>query len=53
LVRQGTLDVSRILVLSQTLINDLTKQVILCPSQVFDLDYKLGPNPVDAAEDER
>jgi hypothetical protein len=49
----GTLDVGRILVLSQTLVNDLTKQVVICPRQVFDLDDKLGLNAVHAAEDER
>jgi hypothetical protein len=53
LVRRGTLDAGWILVLSQTLVNDLTKQVIAGPRQVFDLDHKLGPNPVHAAEDER
>jgi hypothetical protein len=53
LVRHGTLDVGRILVLSQTLVDYLPKQVIVDPSQVFDLDNKLGPNPVHAAEDER
>jgi hypothetical protein len=53
LVRNGTLDVGRFLVLSQTLVNDLTKQVFLCPCQVFDLDYELGPNPVHAVEDEQ
>jgi len=53
LIRRRTTDLGRILVLSQTLVNDLTKQVILCPSQIFDLDNKLGPNPVHAAEDER
>jgi hypothetical protein len=42
---------SRILVLSQTLIDDLTKQVVLRPSQVFDLDDKLGPYPMRTAED--
>ena len=36
MVRHGTLDVGRIFVLPQTLVNDLTKQVILCPGQVFD-----------------
>src|SRR5712671_6217823 len=41
LVRYGTLDVGRILVLPQTLVNDLTKQVVFCPCQVFDLDHKL------------
>jgi hypothetical protein len=45
--------VGRILVLSQTLANDLTKQVVIRPRQVFDLDHKLGPNPMNAAEDER
>ena len=53
MVRDGTLDVGRILVLSQTLVNDLTKQVVICPAQIFDLDHKLRPNPVHAAEDER
>jgi hypothetical protein len=41
------------LVLPQTLINHLTKQVVVGPSQVFDLDHKLGTNPMHAAEDER
>jgi hypothetical protein len=53
LVRDGTPDVGRILVLSQTFVNDLTKQVVARPCQIFDLDDKLRPNPVDAAEDER
>ena len=53
LVRQGTLDVGRILVLSQTLVNHLTKQVVICPAQIFDLDHNLRPNPVYAAKDER
>src|SRR6266446_10921972 len=47
------LDVGWILVLSQTLVNDLTKQVVAGPRQVFDLDHKLGTNPVHAAEHER
>jgi Fatty acid desaturase len=34
-------------------IRDFAKQVVVCPCQVLDLDNKLGPNPVDAAEDER
>ena len=42
-----------ILVLLQTVVNYLTKQVFVCPCQVFDLDHKLGPNPVHAAQDER
>ena len=52
-VRHGTLDVGRILVLSLTLVNDLTKQVVVCPCQVFDLDHKLGANPMHTAQDER
>jgi hypothetical protein len=40
------------LVLSQTLVNDLTKQVIVCPGQVFDLGYKLGAHPTNTTEDE-
>jgi hypothetical protein len=53
LVRHGTTNVGRIVVLSQALVNDLTKQVVIRPCQIFDLNHKLGPNPVHAAEDER
>jgi hypothetical protein len=53
LVRQGTADLGRILVFSQTLVDDLTKQVIVGPSQVFDFGNKLRVNPMHAAEDER
>jgi hypothetical protein len=53
MVGHRTLDVGRILVLSQTLINDLTKQVVVGPCQVFDLYHKLRANSVHAAHDER
>jgi hypothetical protein len=53
LVRHGTADIARSLVLSHTLVSDLTQQVVVSPCQVFDLEHELGPNPVDAAEDER
>jgi hypothetical protein len=36
LVRHGTLDLGRIFVLSHTLVSDLTKQVVVCPCQIFD-----------------
>src|ERR1700730_11810959 len=36
LVRHGTLDLGRIFVLSQTLVSDLTKQVVVYPCQIFD-----------------
>jgi hypothetical protein len=42
----------RILVLTQTLVNYLAKQVVLCPSQVFDLGHELGTYPMHTAEDE-
>jgi hypothetical protein len=45
-VGHRTLDFGRILVLPQTLVNDLTKQVVVRPRQIFDFDYKLGANPV-------
>ena len=35
------------------LVKDLTKQIVIRPCQVLDLDHKLRPNPVHAAEDER
>ena len=53
MVGHGTLDLGRIFVFSQTFLSDLTKQVVVCPCQIFDLDDELGPNPVDAAKDER
>jgi len=53
LVRHETTDIGRILVLSQTFISDLTKQVIVCPSQIFDLDHKVRAHPMNTTEDER
>jgi hypothetical protein len=44
---------SRILVLSQTLVDDLTQQVVASPSQVFDFGYQLRAKSMHAAEDER
>src|SRR5271155_3790801 len=44
---------SRFLVLPQTLVNDLPKQVIVRPSQVFDLGNELGANPMHAAQHKR
>lgn len=41
----------RILVLAQTLVDHLAKPVR--PSQVLDLDYELGKNPMHAAQHER
>lgn len=35
----------------RTLVNHLTKQVVFCPSQVFDLGYELRANPMHSAED--
>jgi hypothetical protein len=53
LVRHGAADLDRVLVLSQTLVDDLTKQVFVRPSQVFDFGYKLRANPMHAAQHER
>ena len=41
---------SLILVLPQTLANYLAKQVVVGPSQVFDLDHKLRSYPMHAAQ---
>jgi hypothetical protein len=43
----------RILVLAHTLIGHLTKQVVVRPSQVSDLDHKFGADPMNTTEDER
>jgi hypothetical protein len=45
LVGHRTLDFGRIFVLPQTLVNDLTKQVVVRPRQIFDFDHKLGAEP--------
>src|SRR5271156_2992378 len=38
---------------TQTLVDHLAQQVVLRPSQIFDLGDKLGPDPMYAAEDEQ
>jgi hypothetical protein len=53
LVRHAALDVTRILVLPQTLIDHLTKQIIVGPAQVCDLDHKLRSDPMHPVEHER
>jgi hypothetical protein len=40
-------------VLSQALIDYLARQIFLCPSEVFDLDHELRPNPMHAAQYQR
>jgi hypothetical protein len=52
-VRHGTADLRRRLVLAQPFVDDLTKQVILRPGQVFDFGDKLGTHPMHAAQHER
>ena len=52
-VQHGMAHLGWIFVFPQTLVDHLTKEVVPGPCQVFDLDNKLGPNPVDAAENER
>jgi len=52
-VRHGTPYLSRALVLPETLIDHLAKQVVVGPSQVFDFGHKLKANPMHAAEHER
>jgi hypothetical protein len=44
---------NRIFILAKTLVDDLAEQVIVRPSQVLDLGYKLRANPVHAAQHER
>ena len=39
-------------VLAQAFVDYLAKQVVLCPSQVFDLDDKIETYPMHTAKDE-
>jgi hypothetical protein len=52
-LRHGTPYLFRALVLSETLVDHLAKQVVIGPSQVLDLDHKLRPNPMHAAQHQR
>ena len=51
-MRHGAADLGRRFVLAQAFVDYLAKQVVLCPSQVFDIDHKLRAYPMHAAEDE-
>ena len=52
LIRHRTAHVGRVLVLPHTLVDYLAEQVIIRPSQVFDLDDEFGTYPVHAAQNE-
>jgi hypothetical protein len=53
LVRYRSADFGRRHILAQTLVDHLTKQVIVGPCQVFNFGYKLRANPMHAAKHER
>src|SRR5271163_4266273 len=52
-MRHRTAHLTRRLVLAQTLVDDLTQQIVVGPGQIFHLGDDLGTHPMHPAEHQR